>query len=162
MGCEAEFPTGLTYKVRVEFRFATSADVPLIAEMNRELMQDEGHADVLDLGALEDRMRGWLAGEYRAVLFEQGGEVVAYALLRPEGVDTYLRQFFVRRHVRRRGVGREAIRILLATALAEAPRITLDVLTGNGPARVFWEAVGFREYAIAMELRPGRARPPSR
>ena len=145
----------------MDLRFATSADVPLIAEMNRELMQDEGHADVLDLYALEDRMRGWLAGEYRAVLFEQGKEVVAYALLRPEGGDTYLRQFFVRRHLRRRGVGREAMRILLATVLAEAPRITLEVLTGNTAARAFWEAVGFREYstAVAMELRPERERP---
>ena len=94
----------------MDLRLATSADVPLIAQMNRELMQDEGHADVLDLGPLEDRMRGWLAGEYRAVLFEQGGEVVAYALLRPEGSDTYLRQFFSRRQrtLRSRSTARRA------------------------------------------------------
>jgi len=33
---------------------------------------------------LEQRMRDWLSGEYRAVIFEDGGGVVAYALYKEQ------------------------------------------------------------------------------
>ena len=39
--------------------------------------------------------RGWLSGEYRAVIYEDGGEVVAYALFREQAEEIYLQQLFV-------------------------------------------------------------------
>lgn len=60
------------------FRFATQADCPVSAELNHQLIQDEGHRNRMTVPELLERMRGWLTGEYRAVLFEDGGELVAY------------------------------------------------------------------------------------
>ena len=36
----------------------------------------------MTIAELEQRMRDWISGDYRAIIFEDGGEVVAYALFR--------------------------------------------------------------------------------
>ena len=91
----------------MKWRRATLDDSPVLARMNVELIQDEGHSDPMTTAQLEDRMRRWLAAEYSAVLFEDAGEPVAYALFRDnEGHGIFLRQFFVVRHRRRQGQSR--------------------------------------------------------
>ncbi len=74
------------------FWFATADDCPLLAELNHQLIQDEGHRNRMRVAELERRMRDWLAGDYRAVLFEERSEVVAYALFRELPDEIYLRQ----------------------------------------------------------------------
>ena len=100
----------------MKHRIATLDDVPLLARMNRQLVEDEQHRNRSKSDAwLEDRMRRFLSGRYEAVLFEQVGRTVAYALYaqHSDHADTiYLRQIFVDRSCRRRGIGREAMRIL--------------------------------------------------
>src|SRR5215469_17045607 len=98
---------------RLLFRRATTDDCALLAEMNHQLIRDEGHRNRMTVPELEKRMRGWLAsGEYAAVIFDLGGEVVAYALYRDQPAEIYLRQLFVARNRRRKGIGRAAIEIL--------------------------------------------------
>ena len=77
------------------FRQATTDDCALLAELNHQLIQDEGHRNRMTVPELEQRMKGWLSGEYRAVLFKEGNEVVAYALFREQPEEIYLRQLFV-------------------------------------------------------------------
>jgi ribosomal-protein-alanine N-acetyltransferase len=89
-------------------------------------------------------MRGWLAGDYEAALFEHAGEALAYALWCPEPGGVYLRQFFVAREWRRRGVGRQAFALLRREILPPGARLSLEVLPGNQRALRFWEALGFR------------------
>jgi len=140
-------------------RMATSSDAPVLARMNHQLIRDEGHRNLMTVAELEQRMKRWLEGEYTAVLFDQGGEIVAYALFRQEESSVYLRQFFVQRDRRRLGIGRAAMRLLLESVLQSTPRITLEVLVENGAAREFWNAVGFQGYALTMELlRPAPSR----
>ena len=40
------------------------------------MIRDEGHRNRMTVPELEQRMRGWIAGEYRAVVYEEGGEIV--------------------------------------------------------------------------------------
>jgi hypothetical protein len=87
----------------MEYRWATIADAPLLAAMNGHLIQDEGHRNRMTVAELEARMAGWLRGEYQAVLFEEAGQPVGYALYRRDPEYVYLRQFFVRREFRRCG-----------------------------------------------------------
>src|SRR5262245_31044258 len=94
------------------FRFATLHDCELLAQLNHQLIQDEGHRNQMAVPELDHRMRSWLSAEYRATIFEAGGEVVAYALYREQPDDIYLRQLFVVRHRRSQGLGRRAIEIL--------------------------------------------------
>ncbi len=137
--------------MRLSFRPATLRDVPLLAHLNRQLVEDEGARTRLTLDGLEARMRGWLRGEYAATLFELGGESVAYALYRKSDGGTHIRQFFVVRHARRRGIGRRAIELLLKRVLASEATIELGVLAHNRRALDFWKAVGFAEYVITLE-----------
>ncbi len=136
----------------MNYRTASTVDAPLLAEMNRQLIVDEGHRNRMSLAELEDRIAEWLRGDYRAALFEDGGQVVGYALYRTEPDHVYLRQFFVVADRRRQGVGRAAFDWLRKNAWQNLPRIRLDVLISNQQAIAYWRTIGFRDYCLTMEL----------
>ena len=136
------------------FRFATGADCPLLAELNDQLIRDEGHRNAMTALQLENRMRDFLAGEYRAVVFEESGEVVAYALFQEQPEEIYLRQLFVVREKRRQGIGRKTVEILRDQVWSKTKRLTVEVLVGNESAVAFWRAVGYRDYALTLEVMP--------
>jgi ribosomal protein S18 acetylase RimI-like enzyme len=140
----------------MEYRIASMEDVPLLAGMNRQLTEDEGHRNRFHPEAwFEERMRAFLAGSYQAVLFERDERTVAYALYtdQTEHADTiYLRQIFVHRECRRQGVGRESVRILRENIWPKEKRITVGVLSGNRAAIDFYRAIGFTPYSLEMEL----------
>jgi GNAT superfamily N-acetyltransferase len=96
----------------LSFRIVTLADCRALAELNHQLIRDEGHRNPMTVPELDQRMRSWLGGEYRAVFFEADDGIVAYALFREGLEEIYLRQLFVVRHKRRQGVGRKAVEIL--------------------------------------------------
>ena len=139
------------------FRPATLDDCQLLAELNAHLIQDEGHRNPMSVAQLAERMRSWLAGDYRAVIFEAGQgpeppqQPVGYALYRDEPEYIYLRQFFVRSDSRRQGIGRAAIQHLVRNEWPAQKRIRLDVLVGNTAAIAFWRSVGFADYCLTME-----------
>ena len=129
-------------------------DSPLLAQLNQQLIQDEGHRNRMTLTELERRMRGWLTNEYRAVLYEDGGEVVAYALFREQEQEIYLRQLLVVPDRRRQGIGRRAVEILRSQVWPKTKRLTVDVLVTNHSALAFWRAVGYQDYALTLEIMP--------
>ena len=143
------------------WQFSSNADLSLLARLNAQLIQDEGHANPMGVDQLEARMRTWLQSGYTAVIFREAHEVVAYALYRPsdngwEGPTgaIYLRQFFVARDRRRQGIGREVIEAIRCEVLPPGCRITLETVLLNTAAQQFWRAVGFRDYSIAFEWSP--------
>jgi hypothetical protein len=89
-----------------EYRFAIEADLDLLGNWNHQLIQDEGHKNPMTHLELRKRMRGWLEGEYRAIIFSLASEAVAYALYRENETEVYLRQLFVSRDHRHQGTGR--------------------------------------------------------
>ena len=103
---------------------------------------------------LEQRMQGWLASEYTAMLFEDGGEGVAYALYREQPEEIYLRQLFVARNQRRQGIGRQAVEILHSKIWPKNKRLTVEVLVQNEAAVAFWRAAGYKNYSLTLEISP--------
>jgi predicted acetyltransferase len=138
----------------MNFRPAIASDSALLAELNHQLIRDEGHRNQMTVPELEQRMKGWLASECAAVIFEMSGEVVAYALYREQPEEIYLRQLFVARNQRRKGFGREAIKILRSKIWPQNKRLTVDVLTQNTAAVAFWRAMGYRDYSLTLEILP--------
>ncbi len=137
------------------YREANAADCPLLAEMNHQLIRDEGHRNPMNPAQLEARMRGWLtSGEYRAIFFEESGEVVAYALFRETEAEVYLRQFFVVRHRRRMGIGRRAMALLMSQIWPQHKRLTVSVLVKNTAGLAFWRAMGYADYDLTLEIVP--------
>jgi len=134
----------------MQFRFAVPADAAALAPLNQQLIRDEGHRNPMNLAQLEARLRGWLEDAYRALLAEEGGEIVAYALFRGEADCVYIRHLVVAPAQRRAGLGRALVVRVWQLAPLGA-RLRIDVLAGNLPAQRFWHAVGFQDYAITME-----------
>jgi GNAT superfamily N-acetyltransferase len=138
--------------VELQLRSATADDVALLAELNRQLIEDEAAGNTMSVAELAERMRAWLAGEYDAVIFQVGSEVVAYALYRPAEGGLYLRQFFVVRSQRRQGVGRQAIALFQRQVLPTDAALSLEVLSHNRTGIAFWCSLGFQEHALSFRL----------
>jgi len=140
------------------FRPATPNDSPLLATMNHQLIRDEGHRNRMTVPELEQRMRSWLSGEYRAVLFEDNGQVVAYALFREQPEEIYLRQLFVVRDRRSQGIGRKAVELLRTQVWPKTKRLTVEVLVANKRAVAFWRSIGYTDYCLTLEILPETTR----
>lgn len=133
---------------------ATLDDARELAEMNRMLMEDEGADNPLSVDALEARMRHWLiTGEYQAVLITHKDNIVGYVLFKQEqddfnadNLNIFIRQYFVRRAYRRRGIGRSAFELVAENFFPDNATIILDVLNRNLQGRAFWEQLGFEPY----------------
>jgi len=143
----------------MNFRRATLDDCAQLAELNYQLIRDEGHRNKMTVAELGQRMEAWLASEYNGVIFENGGEIVAYALFREEPKQIYLRQLFVARNRRREGIGRKVVEILRTKIWPANKRLTVDVLVHNTAAIAFWRAVGYQDYCLTLEILPDANRP---
>lgn len=135
-------------------RIATESDCELLGRLNHQLIRDEGHRNPMTAGQLAERMRGWLAEDYLAAIFEIDSQVAAYSLSRERPDHVYLRQFFVVRDRRRERIGHRALEILRTHVWPATKRLTVEVLVENKAAVAFWRAVGFRDYALALEILP--------
>jgi GNAT superfamily N-acetyltransferase len=134
-------------------RAARLDDVTLLAALNRQLIEDQRHHSTATDADLADRMGRWIAGDaYEVALVEERGEPVAYGVWRDDEDGIYVRQFFVVRHRRRAGVGREAF-ARLSSAWGAAP-VKLDALVHNERGLAFWRALGFRDYSVILARDP--------
>jgi ribosomal protein S18 acetylase RimI-like enzyme len=143
-------------------RPATMADVPELARMNRQLIEDEGSRNPMSPAELENRMRQWLQADWQAVLIYADELLAGYALFRvrpddyfPQQSDVYVRQFFIQREWRRHGIGRSAFEQLVNSYFPPDASLTLEVLSNNPVAQRFWQQLGFQAYCITMK-RPSR------
>jgi ribosomal protein S18 acetylase RimI-like enzyme len=146
----------MTNAAHMQYRRATEADAPLIAEINRQLIDAEWGGGGMSLERLEARARDWITeGEYHAILFlADGGDTAAYALFTADEESAYIRHFYVMPAHRGDGVGSRCIETLFRDIIAPTARVTLDVLASNGSGCAFWRSVGFRDYSIRMERLP--------
>jgi GNAT superfamily N-acetyltransferase len=140
--------------MKLNWRDATEADLGLLAEWNHQLIRDEGHRNPMTVAQLSERMQAWLRGEYRAVVFMVETGPVAYALYKQETESIYLRQLFVRRDLRRAGIGHAAMAILRQEIWPHDIRLTVEVLCANHAAVAFWRSVGYRDYSLLLEIMP--------
>jgi ribosomal protein S18 acetylase RimI-like enzyme len=139
----------------MNYRFAVVDDCPLLGQWNHQLIRDEGHRNPMTVAELEQRMRDFLAGEYQAILFEDAGQAVGYALFRERVDEIYLRQLYIIPGRRRQGLGRQSMQILREKIWPKDKRLTVEVLIGNTAAIAFWRAVGYKDYCLALEILPG-------
>jgi len=139
-----------------------SIDIHELASMNRMLLEDEGAENPMSVAQLEERLGGWLeSGAYHAAVMHHNEEVVGYILYREEQdaydvsrKNIYVRQFFIKRTYRRRGIGRAAFEQVVATQFPPGTTIVLEVLASNLQGRAFWERLGFQPYFTTYRRRP--------
>lgn len=132
------------------------ADLDWLAAMNRALVDDSGGHNGLTLEGLAARFRRRAVDGYRIVVFELDARRIGFASHQARVTDdglpyTHLAQFHIAREHRGRGLGRRAY-ALLAAGWPDGGRVTLDVLSTNAVGRRFWNSLGFRPFATAMEI----------
>lgn len=148
------------YVYRVRLCDASLQDSALLANMNRQLIEDEGSRNPMSLQELEQRMLSWLSSpEWRVVLIEVDGEPAGYCLYTqrvdayfPQRPEIYVRHFFVSRHCRRQGIGTAAFRSLMKAYFPPDARLVLDVLVTNQGGLRFWQSLGFEPCCMTLEL----------
>lgn len=139
----------------LKLRIAGETECRLLAGMNKELIEDEGSTNPMNVTELEERMRQFLLDGWAVELLEHDGEPVGYILYRTRqnerGQDElYIRQFFIRRENRGRGFGRAGIDLFMRERAEPGTIVVLDVLEVNGQGRLFWQAMGFLPYYTNM------------
>ena len=94
----------------IEIKECTLEDVSLLAEMNKQLIEDEKADNSMDIIQLKNRMTDFLNNGYKAFFFILNKEIVGYALCDMTKEPIYLRQFFIRREERRKHYGKLHLR----------------------------------------------------
>ncbi len=142
----------------VTLRKATINDIGELAEMNKELIADERSRNPMNINQLELRMQTWLDGSWSAIMIYKHDVLIGYLLYQqrtdehfPDQRIIFVRQFFVQRTYRRRGIGREAFERITKQFFPSDARVMLDVLATNPEALHFWEDIGFTQYAIRLQ-----------
>lgn len=106
----------------------------------------------MSLIQLKQRMDEWLKKrEYQALIFEVDKALIGYVLYRKEKDFIYLRQLFIDRKCRRKGLGKEAMKLLFQKVWPKGSRIVLEVLIHNQRGIEFWKSVGFKPYCLTLE-----------
>ena len=125
-------------------------DVDRLAELNKQLIEDEKSDNKMNMQELRSRMEMFLQTDYSAYFFWENNEVVGYALVNEHSKPVYLRQFLIERKYRRNHLGSKAVELLInELAVSE---MDIEVLSWNETGLKFWENCGFVERSRYMRL----------
>ena len=136
----------------MEFRYAEESDAAFLAEINRQLIEDEWDGGGMSLQRLEERMLRWIReDDYTAVLFLEEGATVAYSMVSVDEDSAYIRHFFVLKEHRGKGVGRGLIEAVYERAKeAGGSRVHWLTHESNDTARLLYDRIadrsGFIQY----------------
>jgi ribosomal-protein-alanine N-acetyltransferase len=125
-------------------------DVEKLAELNKRLIEDERCPNPMNRQQLVQRMSEWLQGGYSCYLGIEDGIVIAYCLFRDDGEYYYMRQLFVEREHRRRGIATKLLNWMYRNIWTDK-KVRLDVFFHNKEAIAFYKAYGFQVGCLRME-----------
>ena len=119
----------------------TKSDISQIAEIEKQCFSDPWSEQAFESGMNSPFFYG--------VLFEEGGQVCAYACEMVIFEDAEILNVAVAPSFRRRGLGEELMLALENYAKNKgAERLLLEVREGNIPARGLYEKQGFVAYGV--------------
>ncbi|WP_168124003.1 GNAT family N-acetyltransferase, partial [Paenibacillus sp. HB172176] len=132
---------------------AENSDLKILAEMNKQLIEDENSSNPMGMQELEQRMSDFLKDSWEIDLIMNDTVIIGYALYQYQNVQgkeddkqVYIRQYFIRREFRNMGYGIAGIELLKKTRFTDLTKIEIDVLESNPKGQRFWEKVGFKRY----------------
>ena len=129
---------------------AELTDVEILAELNGRLNEDQQHPPWMNMNQLTQRMKTWLENEYVCYLAKENGSIIAYCLYRDETKHYYMRQLYVERKYRRKGIATRLLNWLYQNVWTDK-KVRLDVLAHNEDAVKFYKNYGFRIGVFRME-----------
>lgn len=116
-------------------------DIPQIAELEKQCFSDPWSAQAFESGMNSPFFYG--------ILFEDGGQVCAYACETVIFEDAEILNVAVAPSFRRRGLGEKLLLALEDVAKSKgAERMLLEVREGNTPARGLYEKQGYLAFGV--------------
>ena len=146
-------------QMEIFLRPANQEDVRELAILNKRLVEDQGSRNPFTQSEYESRFNDWLrSSEWNVDVFtDPAAATLGYAVHRvqrdyyyPEEQVVYLRQFYIDRPIRRRGIGSVAYQ-LLAKERFGGREVSIDVLATNPDGQAFWGHLGFEPYFTSMK-----------
>ncbi|WP_416298156.1 GNAT family N-acetyltransferase [Paenibacillus illinoisensis] len=138
---------------------ATKSDLQILAEMNKQLIEDEKSLNPMGIKELEERMSEFLKNNWEIDLIMNEAEIIGYTLyqyqedlINREEKQVYIRQYFIKRECRSMGYGIAGIELLRKTHFKDVKKIEIDVLETNPEGKRFWERAGFKPYYTNMRI----------
>lgn len=147
--------------MEIVLRQATEDDITELATMNERLVTDQGSRSPYTASEYENRLRDWLRGDEWSVdvFSDPEGVTLGYAVhtvqqdcYYPDIEVVYLRQFYIDRPMRRRGIGTAAYELLARERFGNR-EVAVDVLATNPDGQEFWAHIGFAPYFTSMKKR---------
>ena len=129
---------------------AKLTEIERLAELNKHLIEDEQHPNPMNIAELTERMKKWLATDYICYLVKESGNIIAYCLYRDDSKHYYMRQLYVDRVHRRKGIATQLLDWLYKNVWTDK-KVRLDVLAHNENAVAFYKRYGFRIGVFRME-----------
>ncbi len=126
----------------------TTDNIPLLAQLNKQLYEDEKNDNIPTIDILESKLKCVLEQDSVAYLFEEDGEIAGYALVKTQLLPYYLSHFFICNNMRRKHLGTFAFNLLMKELNTDS--IDLDVFSWNERGQEFWKSLGFKERCIIM------------
>ena len=133
----------------MEIARAELNDAEVLAGLNQHLLEDEGHPNPMNIDQLAQPMKERLETDYNCYVVKQKGCIVAYCLYRDDSGYYYMRQLYVDRSHRRRGIATQLLDWLYENVWTDK-KVRLDVLAHNRDAVAFYKRYGFRIGAFIL------------
>ncbi|MHB9293996.1 hypothetical protein Holit_03119 [Hollandina sp. SP2] len=126
----------------------STTNINILANMNKQLIEDEKTNNEMDVPQLTERMLGFLNTGYKAFFIKNENKIIGYILCDMNKDPVYLRQFFIKEEERRKKYGMGAFNELKKHLGIK--EIEIDVYIWNEIGIKFWKALGFKEQYIRM------------
>lgn len=146
--------------MELKLKRASSIDIDILAQMNKQLIEDEGSLNPMSIFELKQRMDTWLQTDYFADLIIANQKVIGYALysFKQNQYDknlkeVYLRQYFIGRKFRKLGLGLQGIKLFKEERFKDVNSIEIDVLESNIIGKNFWIKAGFKPMYTNMKMK---------
>jgi len=114
----------------------------------------------MSIDELQERLMNWLCSDWQVDVVMEGKDIAGYAVYQqrkdeyyPDRTVVYLRQFYIERDKRNRGLGSLAFRTLANERFPPGSTVVIDALASNPDGYRFWAKVGFQPYCTTMHLK---------
>ncbi|MCP4398822.1 MAG: GNAT family N-acetyltransferase [bacterium] len=134
----------------MKIAIASEKDVPVLAILNKRLIEDEHYPNPMNVNELEERMKNWLHNEYTAYTIKENHDMLGYCLFRDDGDFYYMRHLYIDRPHRRKGLATKLLDWMYAHIWTDK-NTRVDVLSDNYRAIEFYTSYGFKIRCLHLE-----------
>jgi ribosomal protein S18 acetylase RimI-like enzyme len=127
-------------------------DLSVLTEMNIQLRSDEKIDNVMSANEVKSRMQSFIqSNEYKLYLLKDDDINYGYALINIVKKPNYLRQLYIIKEFRNKGLGTKLVNELMK--ILNINEIDVEVMVWNERAIKFYENFGFKRRFLGLRYK---------